>query len=96
MRLGFEAVNTLKNIGPTIAKNLHKIGIRTRTDLEQATPVGAYLHLRASFPDNTWPVCYYLYSLEGALRDKHWDELGEDIKASLRRQVETRRTNTFT
>jgi DNA transformation protein len=29
------------------------------------------------------PVCYYLYSLEGALRGKHWDALGESVKRSL-------------
>ncbi|MEM9624301.1 MAG: TfoX/Sxy family DNA transformation protein, partial [Pseudomonadota bacterium] len=75
MRLGFEPVGHLKNIGPTIARNLARIGIRTRSDLAQATAVGAYLHLSASFPDERWPVCYYLYSLEGALRDKHWDKL---------------------
>ena len=90
MRLGFEAIGTLTNIGPTIAKNLQRIGINTRADLERATSVGAYLHLTASFPEKTWPVCYYLYSLEGALRDKHWDKLGDKVKDQLVQEVRVR------
>lgn len=90
MRLGFEAIGTLKNIGPTIEANLNRIGIKTRADLERATSVGAYLHLSASFPEKRWPVCYYLYSLEGALRDKHWDDLSDEIKDGLLQQVKAR------
>ena len=90
MRLGFEAIGTLKNIGPTIAKTLALIGIKTRSDLERAGPVGAYLHLCASFPNKTWPVCYYLYSLEGALRDKHWDDLPQTLKDRLLAEVRSR------
>ncbi len=93
MRLGFEAIETLTNIGPTIARNLRRIGISTRADLELATPVGVYLHLSASFPDRTWSVCYYLYSLEGALRDKHWDDLGDGVKDKLLQQVRERQGN---
>ena len=29
------------------------------------------------------PVCYYLYSLEGALKDRHWDDLGDGVKKQL-------------
>ena len=90
MRLGFEPVGNLTNIGPTIASHLHQIGIRTRSDLEKATPVAAYLHLCASFPKKRWPVCYYLYSLEGALRDQRWDSLPEGVKKNLVEQVRSR------
>jgi len=30
------------------------------------------------------PVCYYLYSLEGALSDRDWRELTDDEKRDLR------------
>ncbi len=90
MRLGFEPINRLTNIGPTIAKHLRQVGIHTRSDLEKATPVSVYLHLCASFPEKTWPVCYYLYSLEGALRDQHWDALPSDLKKKLDEQVKSR------
>ncbi len=87
MRLGFEPVENLKNIGPTVAGHLRRIGIATYADLQKATPAKAYLHLKASFPDRTWPVCYYLYSLEGALRDKHWDNLPKSVKEKLLREI---------
>ncbi len=90
MRFGFEPVGILTNIGPTIASHLHQIGIRTRSDLEEATPVAAYLHLCASFPEKRWSVCYYLYSLEGALRDQNWDLLPERVKKNLVEQVRSR------
>jgi DNA transformation protein len=28
-------------------------------------------------------VCYYLYALEGALLDLHWDELPKSLKEDL-------------
>ena len=87
MRLAFEPVEKLKNIGPTVARHLHDLGIRTYADLEQATPAKVYLHLQANHPNRTWPVCYYLYSLEGALRDTHWDKLPQGVKDKLLAQV---------
>ncbi len=87
-----EPVGSLRNIGPTIAKNLHLIGIRTKADLQQASAVGAYLHLTSSFPHKTWPVCYYLYSLQGALQDEHWDDIGEAAKAQLLGEVRRRQS----
>ncbi len=92
MRPGFERVERLTNIGPTIAKRLRQIGIRTRSDLEQAGPVATYLHLCASYPEKRLPVCYYLYSLEGALRDKHWDAIPKSVKQKLLEQVGNRRS----
>ena len=98
LRLGIDRVSSLKNIGATVAKNLSLIGIKTRADLARVTPVGAYLHLCSSFPNKTWPVCYYLYSLEGALRDQHWDDLPDGVKDELvgevrRRQVVAKKSS---
>ncbi|WP_373701122.1 MULTISPECIES: TfoX/Sxy family DNA transformation protein [Bacteroidales] len=33
------------------------------------------------------PVCYYLYSLQGALMDLHWNEISEELKQELLKQV---------
>ena len=90
MRPGFEQVEHLTNIGPKIAKRLRQIGIRTRSDLKQAGSVATYLHLCASFSEKRLPVCYYLYSLEGALRDQHWDAIPDRVKQELREQVHNR------
>ncbi|MEM7098999.1 MAG: TfoX/Sxy family DNA transformation protein [Pseudomonadota bacterium] len=89
MRLAFERVENLKNIGPTVAKNLRMVGIHTYGDLEKATPAKVFRQLQAHHPERTWPVCYYLYSLEGALRDKHWDDLPQAVKDRLLREAST-------
>lgn len=85
-----EAIDSLPNIGPTIARYLQHIGIRTRSDLYQAGAVAAYLHLQASFPDKRFPVCYYLYSLQGALDNCHWNDVPKPVKEQLVAEVKRR------
>jgi DNA transformation protein len=80
-------VEQLRNIGPTIARRLREIGIRTRDDLRTVGPAAAYRRICAAYPGQTIPVCFYLYSLEGALRDEHWDALGPQVKKQLLSQV---------
>jgi DNA transformation protein len=46
-------------------------------------PVAAYKRICENYPNQTIPVCYYLYSLQGALMDLHWGELPEAIKEEL-------------
>ena len=81
------AINELTNIGPTIAKRLKAIGLRTRADLEKIGAVGAYCELKLRFPDTRLLLCYYLYSLEGALRGVQWDSLGAETKDALREEA---------
>lgn len=78
-----EPIEWLKNVGPTIASRLKEIGIHTRADLEAVGPVAAYRRICAKHPEKTIRVCYYLYSLEGALRGQHWDAIGATVKQSL-------------
>lgn len=78
------AIRKLKNIGATVAQRLHEVGIRTRCDLERLGAVSAYCEIKRRHPEARIPLCYYLYSLEGALRDEHWDDIGEDVKKGLR------------
>ncbi len=78
-----------KNIGPTILNNINSVGIQTLGDLKAVRPEGVYKRLREKFPNKHWPVCYYLYSLEGALTDQHWDDIGERRKEALLAAVET-------
>jgi DNA transformation protein len=73
----------LRNIGPTIRKRLNEIGVYTRGDLQRMGSVKAYRRICENYPNQTIPVCYYLYSLEGALMDAHWDELPKPIKDAL-------------
>ena len=73
----------LRNIGPTICKRLNEIGVYTRKDLQRMGSVRAYQRICENYPNLTIPVCYYLYSLEGALMDAHWDDIPRRIKDDL-------------
>jgi DNA transformation protein and related proteins len=77
---GFKGV---KNIGPTIAKRLTEIGVYSIADLQQMGSSKAYLRIRENYPNKTIPVCYYLYSFEGALLNLHWDDIPEKRKKEL-------------
>lgn len=73
----------LKNLGPGIRKNLALIGVKTLKDLQKLGPTKIYKKLQKTYPDRTWPVCYYLYSLEGALVGLHWNDLPVKRKKEL-------------
>ena len=74
-------------VGATIAKRLNEVGIHSKSDLRRVGPAKAYAMIAARNPDVTIPVCYYLYSLEGALTDTHWDDIPESRKRTLRRSA---------
>jgi DNA transformation protein len=76
-------LDELMNIGPTIRKRLNEIGVHTRADLERIGPVKAYRRICQNYPDQTIPVCYYLYSLQGALMGVHWDSVPKNVKDEL-------------
>lgn len=76
-----------RNIGPTILKRLNEINVYTLADLAKLTSVKAYQLICERNPDKNISVCYYLYSLEGALLDMHWDDLPKDLKQDLLKQV---------
>lgn len=82
----------LKNIGPTIANRLRTVGICTRQELKRVGPVAAYRRIASRFAEQTIPVCYYLYSLEGALTGKHWNDLEPARKRALATQARAKRT----
>ncbi|MGQ0764197.1 MAG: TfoX/Sxy family protein [Gemmatimonadota bacterium] len=84
-------VDQLRNVGPTIARRLREIGIQTSGELRSIGAVNAYARIRARNPGKTIPVCYYLYSLEGALRDQHWDALSSKVKQHLLSRVSPNR-----
>ena len=73
----------LKNIGPTIAARFKAVGVETVRDLRAVGPAQAYKRVKASHPDVTFSVCYYLYSLQGALDGVHWDALSPSMKDKL-------------
>jgi DNA transformation protein and related proteins len=76
-------VAELPNIGPTIEKRLNEIGVYTRADLERIGATNAYKRICENYPNQTIPVCYYLYSLEGALMGIHWNSVPKNVKDKL-------------
>lgn len=84
----------LKNIGKTIEKRLNEIDIHTREDLARVGAVDAYRMIRDRHPGQTIPVCYYLYSFEGALLDLHWNALPKPLKDELLAQVRPAKNRT--
>lgn len=77
----------LKNIGKTVEQRLNEIGIYCEKDLARVGPIEAYRRVKSRYPNSTMPVCYYLYSLQGALMDLHWDDLPAELKKKLQSQV---------
>lgn len=73
----------LKNIGPTIADRLESVGLKTLGDLKKIGPAQAFNLVKGAYSDITIPVCYYLYSLQGALVGKHWNDLSTATKERL-------------
>ena len=82
-----KSLTDLKNIGKKIAGRLNEVGIFSEDDLRQVGAIGAHRIIKERYPDETLPVCYYLYSFEGALNNKHWDEIGEQRKQQLKAQI---------
>jgi len=78
----------LRNLGPTIIRRLAGIGVHSRRDLQRLGAVEVYRRLRAASPGRPVPVCYYLYSIQGALLDLAWDDLPADMKARLRAEAD--------
>jgi DNA transformation protein and related proteins len=81
------SLTDLRNIGKTIASRLNEVGICSEDELRLVGAVGAHRMIKDRYPDKTLPVCYYLYSFEGALSDKPWNEIGEERKHQLMAQI---------
>ena len=80
-------LSDLKNIGTTVEQRLNDIGIFTRDDLERVGAAVVYRKLKDSYRNTTLPRCYYLYSLEGALRGVHWNEIPDAVKRQLSKEA---------
>ena len=77
----------LKNIGKKISSRLNEVQIFSVEDLELIGAVEAHRLIKEKYPDEMLPVCYYLYSFEGALTDKYWSEISEARKQQLKAEA---------
>ena len=63
---------------------MRTVGIKTRADLEEVGPIGAFERIRDAGLSSSLNL---LYALSGALMDVHWAELPPDLKHKLRAAV---------
>lgn len=83
MSLKSQPLAGLPNLGVTIVSRLRDSGIVSADQLARVGPAAAYRRL-CERAGKRLPQCYYLYSLEGALRGVHWSALTADEKRRLR------------
>jgi len=77
----------LKNIGTKIASRLNEAGIFSEQELRFYGAVSAHKRIKHIYPNETLSVCYYLYSFEGALTNKHWNDLSNNKKRQLKNAI---------
>ncbi len=82
------SLTELKNIGTKIAGRLNEAGIFSEEELRFYGAAEAHKMIKKNHPNETLPVCYYLYSFEGALCDRHWDDIGARRKQELKKAIE--------
>jgi DNA transformation protein and related proteins len=76
----------MKNMGPKSREWLASVGIHTLDDVAALGVVETYKRVKAAYPEKV--SLNLLYGLQAALLDLPWNELPQDIKDELKRQVE--------
>ncbi|MDX1957282.1 MAG: TfoX/Sxy family DNA transformation protein [Leptospiraceae bacterium] len=77
----------VKNIGKKIGERLTKVGISTLSELKKFGAVEAHRRISIEYHGERLPVCYYLYSFEGAIQDIDWRELSPKEKNKLKKEI---------
>lgn len=70
----------LKNLGNTSINWLKTIGVNNYQDLKSIGPVAAYTRIKQR---DIKVSKVFLYALQGALTDTHWNDLEPDLKRQL-------------
>jgi len=77
----------LKNLGITSINWLRAIGVYSYQDLQSIGPVESYIRIQQR---NIKVSKVFLYALQGALTDTHWNDLAPAMKQQLLDEVEQR------
>lgn len=77
-------VEELINIGPKLTKQLHEIGVFTEDDLRQLGIPETFRRLFFRYRDEMYFTSVYLYAMEGALNDMHWNAISQKRKDELK------------
>ncbi|MCR8921229.1 TfoX/Sxy family protein [Dasania sp. GY-MA-18] len=81
----------LKNLGNTSINWLKAIGINSYEDLKNIGPVEAYTQIKQR---EIKVSKVFLYALQGALTDTHWNDLAPSLKQQLVEEAEKRLSTT--
>ena len=77
-------LTSLRNIGKELEKKLKSVGISTAEELKAIGSKGAFAKLKKKYPGDKAMSLVHLYALEGAVTDTEFNQLPENIKASLK------------
>lgn len=75
----------MKNIGPKSSEWLASVGVHNLDDVAKLGVVETYKRVKAAYPDKV--TLNTLWGLQAALLGIRWNELPDDIKAQLRKEV---------
>jgi DNA transformation protein len=75
----------LRNIGPKSTERLAAVGVHSLEDVERLGVVETYLRVKAAFPDRV--SLNLLWGLQGALMGIPWNQIPDDIKQDLLKQI---------
>lgn len=78
----------LRNLGPASEEQLRAVGIETPEHLDAIGSVEAFVRLKQTYGSAVTLV--FLYALEGALLDVHWNELPPGVKTERVREAKAR------
>ncbi|MCC6500059.1 MAG: TfoX/Sxy family DNA transformation protein [Anaerolineales bacterium] len=76
----------MKHLGPKSAEWLASIGVHTLDDVARLGVVETYRRVKAAYPERV--TLNMLWGLQAALLGIRWDELPQDIKNQLLKEVE--------
>jgi len=84
MKNHLSKLSHLKNIGPKSEMWLNDFDIYTKEDIERYGPVTLYHILKSNGYDVNM---IFVYALQGALMNLHWNELPKEIKDNLKNEI---------
>lgn len=76
----------LRNLGPASARWLCDAGIHSEAQLRAAGAVGAFRRVAMA---GHRPSLNLAFAVEGALRNLHWNALPAEVRAAIRRELES-------
>jgi len=79
-------LSELKNLGAASVNILHAVGVNSYEELQEVGSVGVYKRIKSR---GIHVSKVMLYALQGALMDKHWNDLDPDLKKKLVQEAET-------